>query len=134
MFDFKITDDGELEYNNGTGDMPKAVSDARYRQLAVCRIKSVTNNWFNQGDMGSNLEEYIGEFNNQETVADVIDRVESSLSDILNPSDIFVIPKADKDQLSLAVFIKGIASSTPIVINVKIDTIDGVVITDDTNS
>lgn len=134
MFDFKITDDGELEYNNGTGDMPKVVADAMYRQLAVCRIKSVTNNWFNENDIGANLEQYLGEFNNQETVADVINRIQSSVSDILKPENVFVIPKADKDQLSLAVFIKGITSTTPIVINVKIDTVNGVVVTNDINS
>lgn len=134
MFDFKITDDGELEYSNGTGDMPKAVSDIKYRQLAVCRIKSVTNNWFNEDDLGANLEEYLGEFNNQETVEDIIDRIKSSLSDIIESENVFIIPKADKNELSLAVFIRGIASTTPTVINVKIDTVDGVVITDDINS
>lgn len=134
MFDFKITDNGELETSNDTASMPKAVSDIRYRQLAICRIKSVTNNWFNEDELGANLERYLGEFNNQETVDEIISNIKTSLSDIINPDNVFIVPKVEKDKLSLAVFIKGTVSNSPSIINVEIDLIDWRITTNDINS
>lgn len=132
MFDFKITDNGELDFNGETGQINKAESDELLRQQAVCRIKSVTNNWFNEADLGANLEIFLGEVNNQITTNEVIDRIKVSLNDIIaNENNIFIIPKVDRESLSFIVFIKGITVKNPIVINTRIDIVSGVTVTSD---
>lgn len=131
MFDFKITDNGELVYDDGTGLVEKATNDELLRQHCVVRIKSVVGDWFNS-KLGANLEEFLGQPNNQETVADVINRIKSSLVDkVTNESNIFVIPKVERESLSLVTFIKGVVSKTPIVVNITIDIVNGVTVTND---
>lgn len=132
MFDFKITDNGELAFNGGTGQINKVESDELLRQQAICRIKSVTNDWFNEADLGANLEEFLGEVNNQLTSKEVMDRIRVSLSDIIaNENNIFIIPKVDRESLSFIVFIRGRAVKNPIVINTRIDIVSGVTVTSD---
>lgn len=132
MFDFKITDNGELDFNGGTGQIKKVQSDDLLRQLAVCRIKSVTNDWFNEADLGANLETFLGEVNNQITTNEVMDRIKVALSDIIkNENNIFIIPKVDRETLSFIIFIRGVKVKNPIVINTKIDIVSGVTVTSD---
>lgn len=134
MFDFKITDNGELVYDDGTGLVEKAINDELLRQHCVVRIKSVVNDWFNS-KLGANLEEFLGKPNNQETVADVVNRIKSSLADkVTNEGNIFVIPKVERESLCLVTFIKGVVSKTPIVINITIDIVNGVTVTNDINT
>lgn len=131
MFDFMISDDGELVYNNGIGHIEKATNDNLLRQHCVIRIKSVVNDWFNT-TLGANLEEFLGEPNNQDTINDIIDRIKSSISDkVSNENDVFIIPKVEREEVSLVTFIRGRVSKTPIVINIKLDIVNGVTITND---
>lgn len=131
MFDFKITDDGELVYDNGTGLVEQTINDDLLRQHCVCRIKSVVGDWFNTS-IGANLEEFLGEPNNQDTVNDIIGKIKSSIRDkVPSETDVFIIPKVDRESVSLVTFIKGRVSKTPIVINTTIDIVNGVTITDD---
>lgn len=130
MFDFKISDDGELVLGD-EGYLEYADKDILLRQQAVCRIKSVMNDWFNESELGANLEEFLGEVNNQDTATEVTDRITDALSDIIRKDSVFIVPNVNKENLSFIVFIKGNTSKTPIVINVKIDIVSGVIIADD---
>lgn len=135
MFDFKITDNGELEYDNGTGLIETSQEDVFIRQLCVCRIKSVTNDWFNENELGANLETFLGQENNEITLKEVTNRIIASISDIVeNEKNIFIIPKIEMEMLSFIIFIKGTYSKTPIIINVKIDIVSGVTISNDIDS
>lgn len=135
MFDFKITDNGELEYDNGTGLIENSQEDVFIRQLCVCRIKSVTNDWFNENELGANLEIFLGQENNEITLKEVTNRIIASISDIIeNEKNIFIIPKIDMEVLSFIIFIKGTHSKTPIIINVKIDIVSGVTTSNDIDS
>jgi hypothetical protein len=136
MFDFKITDSGELYYDNNTSELVKAESDDKLRQQCICRIKSVTNDWFNDNRIGANLESFLGEPNNQDTATSVMTSITDSLmyNNLVKKSNVFIIPKVDRNFMSFVVFIRGIASKTPIAINVEIDIISGVRVTDDFNN
>ena len=130
MFDFKITDDGELDLSID-GKLMYAETDILLRQQAVCRIKSVMNDWFNVPELGANIEEFLGEVNNQDTANEITDRIIDALSDIIRKDNVFIVPKVNKEDLFFIVFLRGNTSKTPIVINVKVDIVSGVIITDD---
>ena len=125
MFDFKITDNGELVSNDLDSTSDTAKGDELLRQLALCRIKSVTGDWFNEPNLGADLEDFLGRVNNQNTLKEIVDRIEDSLIDIVPRDNIFVIPKVDKEFFEFAVFIRTY-SEKPIVINVTLDIVSGV--------
>lgn len=58
-FDFCISEDGELEYNNITNDVKAVSSEELKIQLAFTRIKSCINEWF-YDEVGANLDELVG--------------------------------------------------------------------------
>ena len=74
MFDFAITDDGELKFDIHNKDVSKSQKDAITRQIALCRIKSIVEDWFNT-DIGANLEEFLGKECNNKTADDIIKRI-----------------------------------------------------------
>lgn len=125
MFDFKITDKGEMISSDIDDNSEAVEGDELLRQLALCRIKSVTGDWFNENDLGSDLEDFLGEINNQHTLKEIVERIQGSLSDIIPANNIFVIPKANKEVFEFAVFIRT-RSENPIVINVTLDIVAGV--------
>ena len=127
MFDFNITNQGELIYNHLTQDIDKVEKDDLTRQIAMNRIRSVTDDWFNS-KIGANLEEYIGMANTPNTSFDVMESIINSLTfdDFLKKSDIYQIPRLDKTDLSIKLFIKKEFENDPIVIDVVIDMSSGV--------
>lgn len=135
MFDFKITEKGELIYNNTVQNVDISDNDILTRQIAVNRIKSVTNDWFNE-KIGADIEKYIGLPNNNETVKDILSSIRYTLTfdDFLLDSDIYFIPRLDKTTISIKVFIKKRFEYAPIIIDVEIDIVGGVKIEYDINS
>lgn len=68
--DFMIDDYGELciEVNNeNKNSLLEAKNDELRKQIAVCRIMSVTHDWF-YDNVGSDLEQIIGEALNEHTM------------------------------------------------------------------
>lgn len=43
--DFAISDNGELKFDISQKDAARAIEDGLIRQIALCRIKSVVNDW-----------------------------------------------------------------------------------------
>lgn len=127
MFDFAITDDGELKFDIHNKDISKSQYDATFRQNALCRIKSIVTDWFNT-DIGANLEEFLGEECNNETAENIISRIKTSLvyDDLLQRDDIYCIPQVESNSISILVFIRGKYSENPSLINVRIDIVGGV--------
>lgn len=107
MLDFNINEDGELLYNSNTKDIDYVNKDNLIKQIATNRIKSIVGNWFNS-TIGANLEEFLGMPNNTKTATEITDRVKSALTydEFLRESDIYFIPKIDRNIFSLKVFIK----------------------------
>ena len=126
MFDFAITDDGELKFDIHNKDISKSQKDATSRQIALCRIKSIVGNWFNT-NIGANLEEFLGEECNSETAENIISRIKTSLvyDGFLQRDDIYCIPQVESNSISILVFIRG-ENENPSLINVRIDIVGGV--------
>ena len=126
-FDFGITDDGELIFDNPAKDIDKNEYDGMIRQIAVCRIKSIVGDWFNT-NIGANLEQFIGEVCNAATAAAIQTAIENSLiyDGFLAKNDLFFIPKVEENSISILVFINSKFGKDTNTINVKIDTVGGV--------
>lgn len=132
--DFSISDNGELVYDNTNITLEETKYDQLRRQLAVCRIKSVTGNWFNES-IGANIEYHLGMPNTLET-ADLIMKsiIEELTSDyLMSVEDLFIIPKVTKNAISLLVFINKLYDEGPLIINVEIDIVGGVKVFYDIN-
>ena len=127
MFDFAITDDGELKFDIHNKDVSKSQKDAITRQIALCRIKSIVEDWFNT-DIGANLEEFLGKECNNKTADDIIKRIITSLiyDDFISRDDIYCIPKVEFESISILVFLRSYYSEKPALINVRIDVVGGV--------
>lgn len=132
MFDFGITDNGELIFDNQSKDINKNHSDGLIRQIALCRIKSIVGDWFNT-NIGANLEEFIGFVCNESTCNLIMDAIENSLiyDDFMSRKELFFIPKIDPNSISILVFINSREGNDPSMINVTIDIVGGVKITYD---
>lgn len=133
MFDFKISDSGELISSDINNNLDTAKGDDLVRQLALCRIKSVTGDWFNEYNLGANLEDFLGDVNNQNTLKEIVERIEDSLADIVPRDSVFIIPRVNKEVFEFAVFIRTY-SEKPIVINVTLDIVAGVEVEYDINT
>lgn len=127
MFDFAITDDGELKFDIHNKDISKSQKDAVFRQIALCRIKSIVGDWFNT-DIGANLEEFLGYECNNETADKIVQRIITSLiyDDFISRDDIYCVPKVEPYIISVLVFIRSKYSENPALINVRIDITGGV--------
>ncbi len=125
--DFAISDNGELKFDISTKDAAKAKEDGMIRQIALCRIKSVVNDWFNT-TIGANLEEFIGEACNETTSKNIISAIENSLSydGFLSKKDIYCISQIEKNSIGILVFINSQYGNSPSLINVRIDVVGGV--------
>lgn len=132
MIDFNINENGELIYNSNNQDAEYVSDDSLVRQIAINRIKSIVGDWFNS-TIGANLEEFLGMPNNSKTSNEIINRIKTSLiyDDFLLESDLYFIPIIDKTTLSLKVFIKSKHNGSPILIDVEIDIVSGVKISND---
>lgn len=127
IFDFAISDSGELKFDISTKDIAEAEEDGMTRQIALCRIKSIVNDWFNT-TIGANLEEFIGEVCNETTAKNVISAIESSLSydGFLSKKDIYCVSQVQKNSIGILVFINSQYGNSPSLINVRIDVVGGV--------
>lgn len=127
MFDFSITNQGELIYNHFIQDIDRVEKDNLTMQIALNRIKSVVGDWFNT-TIGANLEEYIGMPNTPSTSFDVMESILDALTfdDFLEKNSIYQIPRLDKTNLSIKLFIKKEFEDEPIVIDVVVDMSSGV--------
>lgn len=127
MFDFGMTDNGELRFDNQTKDIDKNEDDGMIRQIAVCRIKSVIGDWFNT-NIGANLEEFLGQVCNETTANSIIDAIETSLvyDNFLLKKELFFVPQIEANSISVLVFINSRYGNNPNTINVKIDIVGGV--------
>lgn len=127
MYDFNITSQGELIYNHLIQDIDKVKDDDLTRQIAINRIKSVVGDWFNT-KIGANLEEYIGMPNTPSTSFNIMESIVDALTfdEFLEKSSIYQIPRLDRTNLSIKLFIKKEFENEPIVIDVVIDMSSGV--------
>lgn len=134
MVDFNINNVGELVYNNIAQDIEIIEKDYLTEQISVNRIKSIVGDWFNT-KIGANLEEYIGMANTPSVSFDIMESIVNSLTfdEFLEESEIYQIPRIDKTNLFIKVFIKKKYESNPIVIDVVIDMSSGVRVNYDLN-
>ena len=132
MFDFGITDNGELIFDNQNKDINKNQKDGLVRQIALCRIKSVVGDWFNT-TIGANLDEFIGYVCNENTCNLIMDAVEDAViyADFMARKELFFMPKVDANSISILVFINSREGKEPSMINVTIDIVGGVKVTYD---
>lgn len=126
-FDFGIDDSGELLFDNTSKDVRKREKLSLRRQIALCRIKSVTGDWFNT-NIGADLEEFIGYKCNEDTANEIIESIETALSydDFMQKEELFFIPQIELNTISILVFIKDLDNESPATINVRIDIVGGV--------
>lgn len=136
MFDFCITDNGELIYDNNSNNFLYLNSDDLLRQKCICRIKSVTKDWFNVDYIGSDIEKFLGELNNKNILDLIIESIERALlyDKLVGENSLFFIPKIYKNKIEILIFIKEKRNNNPIVINMEIDIVSGVKIKYDINT
>lgn len=127
IFDFAISDSGELKFDINKKDVTESYEDGMIRQITLCRIKSVVSDWFN-ANIGANLEEFIGEVCNAATSKNIINAIESSVSydGFLSKKDIYCIPQIQNNSIGILVFINSQYHKSPSLINVRIDVVGGV--------
>lgn len=125
MFDFTLSDSGDLVLDKESSGILKASHGYLIRQLALVRIKSVSQDWFNHKDLGANLEDMIGTVLPSKIQENLNEAISSSLSDIINTANIFVASKFENKNILLKVYLK-ITESETVLINVTLDTIGGV--------
>lgn len=132
--DFSISDNGELVYDNTNITVEETDSDKLRRQIAVCRIKSVTGDWFNE-KIGANIEFHLGMPNTLETAETIMQAITSELTEdyLVKTEDLFIIPKVTENGISLLVFINKLYGEGPVIINVEIDIVGGVKVYYDIN-
>ncbi|AGF59595.1 hypothetical protein B0P06_006023 [Clostridium saccharoperbutylacetonicum] len=125
--DFAISDNGELKFDISQKDAARAIEDGLIRQIALCRIKSVVNDWFNT-NIGANLEEFIGEACNETTAKKIISAIENSVSydGFLSKKEIYCISQLGKNSIGILVFINSQYGNSTSLINVRIDVVGGV--------
>lgn len=126
-FDFKITEKGELLFNGVDQSLGVSKEDDLIKQIAINRIKSITKDWFNT-NIGANLEGFIGQPNNEETLKEILDAIKQSLvyDEFLTDRDLYFAPAIKKESISIKVFIKKKFEYGPIIIDVEIDIVGGV--------
>lgn len=136
MFDFCITDSGELIYDNNSNNLLYLNSDDLLRQKCICRIKSATKDWFNVDYIGSDIEKFLGKLNNKDTLDSIIASIENALfyDRLVGENNLFFIPKIHRNKIELLIFIKERRNNNPIVINMEIDIVSGVKIKYDINT
>lgn len=136
MFDFCITDNGELIYDNNSNNFLYLNSDDLLRQKCICRIKSITKDWFNVDYIGSDIEKFLGELNNKNILDLIIESIERALlyDKLVGENSLFFIPKIYKNKIEILIFIKEKRNNNPIVINMEIDIVSGVKIKYDINT
>lgn len=136
MFDFCISEYGELVYNGLSNDIKLSKLDDLIKQKAICRIKSVTKDWFNAPEIGADIEKFLGSPNNEATAEKIVESITYALTfdELIKRKDLFFIPKIDINKISIIVFIKRVTIDNPIIINVEIDIISGVNVKYDINS
>ncbi|AXU72294.1 TPA: hypothetical protein ACG3PC_000140 [Clostridioides difficile] len=136
MFDFCITDSGELIYDNNSNNLLYLNSDDLLRQKCICRIKSVTKDWFNVDYIGSDIEKFLGKLNNKDTLDSIIASIENALfyDRLVGENNLFFIPKIHRNKIEVLIFIKERRNNNPIVINMEIDIVSGVKIKYDINT
>lgn len=136
MFDFCITDNGELIYDNNSNNFLYLNSDDLLRQKCICRIKSITKDWFNVDYIGSDIEKFLGELNNKNILDLIIESIERALlyDKLVGENSLFFIPKIYKNKIEILIFIKEKRNNNPIIINMEIDIVSGVKIKYDINT
>lgn len=129
MFDFNINKNGEFIYNSSISNMDYVYDDNLIEQIAINRINSVEGDWFNT-EIGATLEDFLGEPNNNTTTLEIINKIKYALTfdGFISENNLYFIPKIDKTVLEIKVFIKKQYDSGPIIIDVNIDTVSGVII------
>lgn len=122
-FDFRISDDGELLYDNNSKDIKSCCLDDLIKQNAISAIKSITTDWFNFRSFGSNIEEFFGYSCNKKTCQDIVDRIESSLlrEERLKKEDLFFVPKVIENGIEIIVFIRKLYDEGHSEIKVELD-------------
>lgn len=131
MIDFFIGKYGELEL--GEENHIKTVTEDELRvQMAYCRIKSITHDWYID-NIGANLEKYLGYENTlsqaEEIKANILEAI--TFDEYIDKKDVFIVPKIIRHNISFVVFIKNIKTNSVSRIDVEIDIVGGVNITYD---
>lgn len=134
MFDFTINDRGDLVKDTDSLDIKSSRGENLIRQLALIRIKSVANDWFNHKDLGANLEDVIGYDVSESVQANISSSIKQSLSDITHQDNIFIASKIGSDNnLLIKVYIK-IDEKRTTLIEVTLDTVGGCEVVYEINS
>ena len=87
--DFDFTWDGDFILDT-QGDLKDTSEDLllSFRNEIFTIVKSSLGDWREDPGVGSDLDDYVGEPNSRETGVGIKTRLESSLSEILSPSDL----------------------------------------------
>lgn len=132
--DFMIDNYGELcievnDYNKNS--LLEARNDELRNQIAMCRIMSVTHDWF-YDNIGANLEQILGEALNEQTINYGKELITDSLmkNNFLTSDEIIIESViTDIDSIGYNVYIRQIElKDIYTVINVSLDLIKGVTI------
>ena len=132
--DFMIDNYGELcievsDYNKNS--LLEARNDELRNQIAMCRIMSVTHDWF-YDNIGANLEQILGEALNEQTINYGKELITDSLmkNNFLTSDEIIIESLiTDIDSIGYNVYIRQIElKGIYTVINVSLDLIKGVTI------
>lgn len=133
MIDFSLDELGEFSLDEDN-KLNEVSEDELRKQIAFCRIKSVTTDWF--GDkVGADLEQFLGYPNTTNTLSKVLYSITESLTNdnFIKNEDIYIIPKATERAISFLVFINKIYDEGPLIINVTLDIVGGVRVKYDLN-
>lgn len=128
MFDFAINESGDIVFDTNKLDIHSVTDDALRTQNAMCRIKSVSHDWFID-HIGADLEAILGQPNTQVTTSAGVDKIIESLTfdNLYSYEDIYIETKIiSTTKIKYVVYLRTIDQNTATVIDVTIDLVKGV--------
>ena len=127
MIDFTLSDNGDLVLTP-MADISACEGDRLRYQMALCRIKSISKDWF-YDNIGADLEKILGEPLTTETNSNIKRMITNALvfDDYFKTDDIFINTSIrDKFCVTINVYIKTLDQKHSFLINVELDLVKGI--------
>ena len=126
MIDIMLTQDGEFVLKGN--DIKTVTKDDLRFQQALCRIKSVVGDWYDEKKLGADLETLIGTINCTATAKTGMAMILAAVTEdsIYRANEVHIEYRMDKQVLEYNVFLRNLDGLTSKLLVVSLDLIKGV--------
>lgn len=126
MIDIMLTQDGEFVLKGN--DIKTVTKDDLRFQQALCRIKSVVGDWYDEKKLGADLETLIGMINCTATAKTGTAMILAAVTEdsIYKANEVHIEYRMEKQVLEYSVFLRNLDGLTSKLLVVSLDLIKGV--------